>query len=88
MVVAIPEDFRRIVLEVLTTPVVGARGRVRVEQAVAAAMGYWSVYWALGPTASPSPAVMTPLSGLAGKGLRAAGEETQWYVSIPLRDTD
>jgi hypothetical protein len=30
MVVAILEDFRRIVLEVLTTPVVGARGRVRV----------------------------------------------------------
>jgi hypothetical protein len=36
MVVAILEDFRRIVLEVLTTPVVGARDRVRVEQAVAA----------------------------------------------------
>ena len=36
MVVAMLEDFRHIVMEVLTTRDVGARDRVRVEQAVAA----------------------------------------------------
>jgi AcrR family transcriptional regulator len=90
MVVAILEDFRHIVLEVLTTPVVGARDRVRVEQAVAAfhetlerVLGAgpgtlhlletadvmaWIGESEVGPTASPSPPAMTPLSGFAGQG--------------------